>query len=271
MKPHTLIIRAAGTNCDQELAAAFELAGADTRTIHLNALIQHPEILDQTHIIGLPGGFSYGDDIAAGRIFSRRLRHRLLHPLLAAVNRGVPIIGICNGFQVLTQVGLLPDPESAINPDKPQSVALADNDHGRFIDTWVPLVVHSDSPCIWTRGLDRLELPVAHGEGRFVVGSSQQLNLLRDQHQVALKYNTAAGVPSPNGSADDIAGICDPSGLILGLMPHPERAIHPTHHPDWPRIALQTSGRPPLGSGLQLFRNAVEHVRNSLGCRLATR
>ena len=148
MRPTTLIIRTAGTNGDRELAHAFDQAGATPHTVHLNQLIADPTILDTADLIGFPGGFSYGDDIAAGRIFANRLRHHLLEPLRAAIRRGVPMIGICNGFQVLVKLGLLPEPEA----DR-QLVTLAANTSGRFIDRWVRLVVPQDTVCMWTRGL----------------------------------------------------------------------------------------------------------------------
>lgn len=267
MKPLALIIRTAGTNCDRELAHAFELAGAATRTVHLNRLIEDPAAFELVDIIGFPGGFSYGDDIAAGRILANRVRHRLIEPLRAAVGRGVPMIGICNGFQAMVKLGLLPDP--AGGGLGRQAVTLADNTSGRFVAKWVGLCVPGDTACIWTQSLGRFELPVAHGEGRFVCGSGELLERLRAQGQVALRYVAAgqAGQPSdynPNGSVDDIAGICDPTGLILGLMPHPERYTHPTHHPQWTRLIGRGSGEAPVG--LRLFQNAVEHVKQHATC-----
>ena len=249
MAPTTLIIRTAGTNCDRELAHAFELAGAATRTVHLNALIAQPALIAEADMIALPGGFSYGDDIAAGRIFANRLRHRLLEPLRGAVERGVPIIGICNGFQVLVKLGLLPD------ADGRQTATLAENITGRFIDRWVRVEAPADTCCIWTRDLGSFELPIAHGEGRFVTDSPETLQRLCERGQIALQY---APDDNPNGSVENIAGICDPTGLVLGLMPHPERYTHATHHPGWTR-----QGREQLhqtAPGLQLIRNAVTHA-----------
>ncbi|MFA9476820.1 phosphoribosylformylglycinamidine synthase subunit PurQ [Phycisphaerales bacterium AB-hyl4] len=251
MKPNTLIIRTAGTNCDRELAHAFQLAGADTHTLHLNELIEHPDRLETFDIVGFPGGFSYGDDISAGRIFANRLRHRLYEPLLAAIDRGVPMIGICNGFQVLVKLGLLPDPHAS-----EQLVTLADNTLGRFIDKWTPMAADPASACVWTKGLDPFDLPIAHGEGRLAVRNDNVLQQLREQGQIALRY---APGHNPNGSADDIAGLCDPTGLVLGLMPHPERFVDPTQHPQWTRRGdkfLQAEA-----PGLTFFRNAVQHVQ----------
>jgi len=248
-QPHTLILRTAGTNCDRELARAFALAGATTQTIHLHRLIEQPTLLERFDLIGLPGGFSYGDDIAAGRILANRLKHQLLGPLRDAVARGVPMIGICNGFQVLVKLGLLPDPEAAT-----QTATLADNACGRFVDRWVDLRAEPGSVCIWTRGLDAFELPIAHGEGRFFA-PPQVHDTLEANGQVALRYAEGG---NPNGSQRGIAGICDPTGVVLGLMPHPERFTDPTHHPAWTRMGEAWLNQSP--AGLRFFRNAVEHV-----------
>lgn len=251
MTPTALIIRTAGTNCDRELAHAFELAGSETRTVHLSRLIDSPEMIDEFDLIGFPGGFSYGDDIAAGRILANRIRHRLWEPLKAAAERGVPMIGVCNGFQVIAKMGLLPDPNTG-----KQTVTLADNTCGRFIDKWVPMVADQDSVCIWTKGLDTFDLPIAHGEGRVVCADDAVLEQLKANNQIALRY---APGKNPNGSTDDIAGICNVTGTILGLMPHPERFTDPTHHPTWTRQGdgwlTQTT------AGLRFFQNAVEHVQ----------
>ncbi|MCE9592144.1 MAG: phosphoribosylformylglycinamidine synthase I [Planctomycetes bacterium] len=261
MKPLALIIRTAGTNCDRELVHAFELAGADTATVHLNELIANPRRLEEIDLLGFPGGFSYGDDIAAGRIFANRLRHRLDEPLRATVARGVPTIGICNGFQVLVKLGLLPEPDA-----RRQTATLADNTSGRFTARWTSVTVPADTACLWTRGLDTFDLPIAHGEGRFVPADDEALRRLRDRRQVALRYVTEkdpkpqASFPgNPNGSTDDIAGVCDPTGVVLGLMPHPERFTHPTQHPLWTRMASEWLSQTP--AGLRFFQNAVEHVK----------
>lgn len=249
--PKTLILRTAGTNCDRELAHAFRLAGASPEIVHLNELIRQPDRFDRYELIGIPGGFSYGDDIAAGRILANYLRHRLLEPLLAAIDRGTAVIGICNGFQALVKLGLLPDPHAGR-----QTATLADNTRGRFLAKWVDMTAEPASPCIWTQGLDRFELPVAHGEGRFTVADPAVLDQLRQRGQIALRY---APEQNPNGSTDDIAGICDPTGLVLGLMPHPERYVHSTQPPDWTRRADELTNQTP--PGLRFFQNAVAHVR----------
>lgn len=249
--PRTLILRTAGTNCDRELAHAFARAGAAPEIVHLNLLIREPHRLEGYELIGIPGGFSYGDDIAAGRILANYLRHRLLEPLLEALDRGVAVIGICNGFQALVKLGLLPDPRAGA-----QTATLADNRSGRFVARWVPMHTDAASRCIWTRGLERFALPVAHGEGRFTVADPAQLDLLERNAQLALRYDDGQ---NPNGSARDIAGICDPTGLVLGLMPHPERFVHPTQPPDWTRRPDALAAATP--AGLRFFQNAVAHVR----------
>ncbi|MEM1353545.1 MAG: phosphoribosylformylglycinamidine synthase subunit PurQ [Planctomycetota bacterium] len=250
MTPSTLIIRTAGTNCDAELAHAFKLAGADTQTIHLSTLIDQPTLIESFDLIGFPGGFSYGDDIAAGRIFANRLRHRLLEPLQDAVRRGVPMIGICNGFQVMVKLGLLPFPDEAR-----QVVTLADNTSGRFTCRWVPVVEAEGSACIWTRGLGAFDLPIAHGEGRFT-GPAELIEHLKSNGQIALRY---APGQNPNGSDDDVAGLCDPSGVIFGLMPHPERYTTATQHPQWTRKGEGFLKH--TMPGLRFFQNAVSYVK----------
>ncbi|MFK7790481.1 MAG: phosphoribosylformylglycinamidine synthase I [Phycisphaeraceae bacterium] len=257
MNPSTLIIRTAGTNCDAELAYAFEQAGASTQTIHIAKLIEQPDLIASFDLIGFPGGFSYGDDIAAGRILANRLKHRLLEPLQDAAKCGVPMIGICNGFQVLVKLGLLPFPEQAT-----QACTLADNNSGRFTCKWGPVQADAESKCIWTKGLAEFELPIAHGEGRFT-GPAELITQLKTNGQVALRYTADT---NPNGSDDDIAGICDPTGVIFGLMPHPERYVTATQHPQWTRqgegFLSQTM------PGLTMFQNAVSYVRDRVAAEV---
>lgn len=258
-----LVLRAAGTNCDTEMARAFERAGASAQTLHLERLVAEPALIDGFDLLGFPGGFSFGDDIASGRIFAMKLRRSLYPALRAAALRGVPMIAACNGFQIITQAGLLPGP-AAGEPwptDAPpaQEVTLTFNAGGRFIDRWCRVLPDPASPCIWTRGLaerfgpDTLTLPIAHGEGRFVAATEDTLQRLAAAGQIALRY---APADNPNGSTADIAGICDASGRIFGLMPHPERYLDWSRHPYWTRLAPDArAGDPP---GLLMFRNAVE-------------
>jgi phosphoribosylformylglycinamidine synthase len=264
MKPKTLILRTAGTNCDGETAHAFELAGSDARRIHLNRVLERPRMLDEFQVLAIPGGFSYGDDIAAGRIFANQIVHHLREAFARFVSVGKPIIGICNGFQVLVKTDLLP---GALDGRSGQLATLASNDSGRFIDRWIKVAPHP-SKCIWTQGLEPIELPVAHGEGKFIPADDAVRRALWSAEQIALTYIKPDGSPAgggfpdnPNGSVDDIAGICDSSGLILGLMPHPERFVRALQHPAWTR----RSGCSEPGAGLRVFHNAVQHVQDGVG------
>lgn len=252
MSVRTLILRTAGTNCDAELAHAFELAGAVCERVHLNRLAAEPEQLDGYDLLGLPGGFSYGDDIAAGRIFASRIRHNLYPALRRFVQAGKPVIGICNGFQLLVQSGLLPGFELPADRPPEQAVALSDNSNPRFVDRWVELETEAESRCLWTAGLGRFPLPIAHGEGRLVADEAV-LDRLEAESMVALRYRH-----NPNGSMRDIAGICDPTGRVLGLMPHPERAVHRCHLFDFSRRDPEVPA-----PGLALFQNAVEAARGA--------
>jgi phosphoribosylformylglycinamidine synthase len=264
MRPKTLILRTAGTNCDKETAYAFEQAGAISELLHINRLLQESKLLAQYQILAFPGGFSYGDDIAAGRIFANQLAHHLREPLQRFIEAGKPIIGICNGFQILVKTDLLPGPLAGHSG---QTCTLTHNDCGRFVDRWVHLVPRSRK-CIWTQGLDGgLELPIAHGEGKFVTADEPVRRALWEQDQVALVYTKADGSATqgrfpdnPNGSTDDIAGVCDASGLVFGLMPHPERYIDATQHPAWTQRG--DAGKP--GQGLRIVENAVHHVTDGV-------
>lgn len=263
MQANALILAGFGINCERETAHAFERAGARAEIVHLNDLIEAPEKLENAQILAIPGGFSFGDDVASGRILANRLRYRLGVPLQAFIERGGLAIGICNGFQVMVKMGLLPYFEH----DFAQTVTLTHNDSSRFEDRWVTLKMNPDSPCVWTRGMDQIEAPVRHGEGKFIPRDAAVLERLRAQGQVVCRYAQSGGVPAggqfpynPNGSVDDIAGICDPTGRIFGLMPHPEAYIERTNHPRWTRERL-----PEEGQGLQLFRNAVEHAAQAAG------
>ncbi len=263
MKPRTLILRAAGTNCDAETAHAFELAGASSSFVHVNQLLQTPALMREFQILALPGGFSYGDDIAAGRILASQITHHLKDAFAEFVEDGKPIIGICNGFQVLVKTELLPGPLAGRNG---QTSTLTHNDSGRFIDRWVKLRSVSRK-CIWTAGVGELELPIAHGEGKFIPASEEIRKALHQQDQVALVYSGVKAdgtLDNPNGSTDAIAGVCDATGLVLGLMPHPERYVSPVQHFAWTRqTALAEEG-----AGLQLFRNAVRHAHDALSAKV---
>lgn len=263
--PSALIITAAGINCDLELGQAFELAGAAPRFIHLNALMAQPELVDQFDLIGLPGGFSYGDAVAAGRIAAQLMRRTLYGAFVRAIERGVPIIAPCNGFQIAAQMGLLPGPRPALAEPWPASapkptIALAQNESARFVDRWCGVEIPANTRCIWTQGIDLTPptamLPVAHGEGRFVPESDDLLHRLDESGQIALRYVEG---DTPNGSAGNVAGLCDASGLVFGMMPHPERFTSWMQHPWWTRLGQDDMRAEPLG--LRMFRNAIAHVR----------
>ena len=263
MKPRTMILRTAGTNCDAEAAYAFELAGAEVEKVHVKRLIENPGLLNAFQLLAIPGGFSYGDDIAAGRILANQITHHLHDPLHRFVESGHPVIGICNGFQVLVKTDLLPGPIAGCSG---QTATLTNNDCGHFVDRWVRLSVRSRK-CIWTAGIEQLDVPIAHGEGKFVTANQQVRQALWKQDQVVFVYVKADGTPAggqfpqnPNGSIDDTAGVCDESGLVLGLMPHPERFVVRTQHPSWTRRSDSSDE----GEGLRVFRNAVRHVAESV-------
>jgi phosphoribosylformylglycinamidine synthase I len=257
--PNILILRAPGTNCNEETAFAFERAGGAPQCIHVNRLLEQPELLADYQVLCIPGGFSYGDDVAAGKIFANQMRHHLAEPLQAFRDAGKLILGICNGFQVLIKCGLL-DTDDSQGP----AATLAWNDSGRFIDCWVELQAEQkQSPCVYLDGIERLYLPVAHAEGKFVTRDRATLERLQQSGQLVLRYQSADEPDgNPNGSQQDVAGICDTTGRVFGLMPHPERYIETTQHPSWTRSSASASKNDePEGDGLQIFRNAVRYFQ----------
>jgi len=266
-------LRAAGTNCDRETDAALALAGAASRRCLLDVLCRDAAPLERADLLVLAGGFSYGDDLGAGRILAHRLRHDLRDPIRRLLARGGLVLGICNGFQALVQAGLLPGGVSAFSgeagalcdpPFDDRPVTLSSNRSGHFETRWIHLR-STGARTPWLAGIDRMELPVAHAEGRLVARDDEVLDALEAGGQVALRYVAPDGGPAegypqnPNGSARDIAGLIDPTGQILGLMPHPERWVWREQHPRWTR-GLRAAGDPPPGAGLRIFENAVRHV-----------
>lgn len=261
-KIHTLVLTGFGINCDYETAHVFETAGASAARVHLNDLAERPEQLREAQILAVPGGFSFGDHVASGRILANRLRYRLRAPLQEFVRAGKLAIGICNGFQVLTKMGMLP----LSTGEFAQEATLTHNDSNRYEDRWVTLRGEAGSKCVWTQGIDQIEVPVRHGEGKFVPRDEALLKQLEANGQIVFRYAKADGQraggvypENPNGSIADVAGICDPSGRIFGLMPHPEAFWHRTNHPQWTRAVL-----PEEGAGMQLFRNAVAFAQANL-------
>jgi len=258
MQPRVLILRAPGTNCDRETAFAFETAGARADSVHLNRLLESPRLTAEYQILCIPGGFSYGDDICAGRIFGNQMRHHLRDTLQTFKDAGKLILGICNGFQILIKSGvLLPD-----RADEPIAT-LTLNDSGKFEDRWVHLRVASPK-CVFLAGIEQMYLPVAHAEGKFVARDEATLAKLDAAGQLPLRYSvfpeprtlnpepTSVPYPAcPNGAQLAVAGLSDDTGRVFGLMPHPERHIDPTQHPRW------TRERHERGDGLAVFENAV--------------
>jgi phosphoribosylformylglycinamidine synthase I len=262
-KPRVLVLTGYGINCDYETEFAFNMdsVGGDAKRVHVNDLIDGRDSLDEYHILAFPGGFSFGDDIAAGKVLALKFEYGLGAQLEKFIEDGKLIIGICNGFQAMVKMRIL----ARVNGGKEQDVTLTFNDSGRFEDRWVYLKVNPSSPCVFTRGIENLYLPVRHGEGKFVPGNERTRRGLHDNQQIVVQYCDAkgeveGGYPlNPNGSIDGIAGICDPSGRIFGLMPHPEGYLFRTQHPRW------TSERVPSeGEGVKVFRNAVEFARSEL-------
>ena len=256
-KPLVIILRAPGTNCDLETAHAFEQAGARTQRVHINRLMEESGIASQAQIFCIPGGFSYGDDIGAGRIFASRLRHHVADVLNDFKHSGKLILGICNGFQVLVQTDLL-----FANVGSGAIATLTENDSGKFEDRWVHLAVDNDK-CVMLRGVEKLYLPVAHAEGKFTACGKHELNQLAGARQLVLRYATSNMRPTaeypenPNGSDMSVAGVCDSTGRVLGLMPHPERFIDRTQHPRWTREELLD-----VGDGMAIFANAVSYFND---------
>jgi phosphoribosylformylglycinamidine synthase I len=261
MTPKALVLTGYGINCDIELAHAFKLAGAEAERVHLTDLINGTRKLSEFQILALPGGFSFGDDIASGKVLANMIKYNLGGQVREFIDEGKLIIGICNGFQAMVKMGLLP----AFDGDySTQDVTLTFNDSGRFEDRWVHIATNNNSKCIFTKGIDCIYLPVRHGEGKFVAKTRQVITRLKKNNHVVFQYvdneGNIAGYPhNPNGSVDNIAGICDETGRVFGMMPHPEAFQHRTNHPAWTRETL-----PEEGAGIAIFRNAVEYVKESL-------
>jgi len=257
-KPKAIVLRSAGTNCDRETQFALQQAGFDAERVHVFRLMENPAALRAYQFLVIPGGFSYGDDVAAGKILANQMRYHLAEALNEFLAAGKLALGVCNGFQVMVKSGLLPWAD--VEPGSVQrDVTLAWNDSGRFEDRWVHLRSDSDK-CVFLPKGELIALPIAHGEGKFVPRNREVLSRLKDGDQVAVRYVDAEGRPgtypvNPNGSIDDIAGICDPSGRAMGLMPHPERFIDVTQHPCWTRSRIRRA------DGAILFRRAREYLK----------
>ena len=261
-KPKVIVLRTAGTNCDYETVHAFRMVGADVDLIHINRLIRGDAELSPYQILAIPGGFSYGDDIAAGKILANELKYKLREPVEQFVADGKLIIGICNGFQVMVKAGLLPGFNGISDV---QETTIYTNDSGKFECRWVYLKHTDNGKCVFTRNIkDVIYLPIAHGEGKFTAVDKDTLDTLEAGDQVVFKYidpeGNYAGYPwNPNGSDRHIAGISDATGRIFGMMPHPERYLSKYNHPRWTREDLLDEG-----DGVAIFRNAVEYAKREL-------
>jgi phosphoribosylformylglycinamidine synthase len=269
MKTTALVTTGHGINCENETRRALELGGFDTVDLaHLNLITQGDIELSRYQIIVFPGGFLDGDDLGAAQACANRIRNsrvngeRLIDLMIRFVDSGGLVLGICNGFQLLTKLGMLP----AVNGDyRRRDFSLTGNDQGRFEDRWVHLVVDPNSPCVFTRGIQRLYLPVRHGEGKIVGRHPELAAALLESHQAPVRYALAeSNEPTmlyphnPNGSEYAIAGFCDPTGRVFGLMPHPECFLHRTNHPRWTREDL-----PEEGEGLAIFKNAAQFLKTA--------
>jgi phosphoribosylformylglycinamidine synthase I len=259
-EPRAIVLRAAGINCDQESRSACEKAGFGTDVLHVNRLVEKPALLREASFLLIPGGFSYGDDLGAGRVLGNEIRTKLLGELREFVKAGKLVLGICNGFQIMVKAGLLPDP---FDDASPTQVTLGNNDSGKFEDRWIRLKV-SSLKSEFLKKEEFIELPIAHGEGKFLPVDAAALRRWEERGQLVLKYVDAdgreAGYPAnPNGSTASVAGFCDPSGRVLGLMPHPERFQDGVNHPRWTRRGGEV---PP--DGMKFFRNAWEYCKRNL-------
>jgi phosphoribosylformylglycinamidine synthase subunit PurQ / glutaminase len=266
------VITGYGVNCETEMAYVCRLAGSDVVDIvHINELINGEKRLDDYHFLNLPGGFLDGDDLGAAKAGANRIQYamvrgtgeRLFDQFRRFIEAGKLVLGVCNGFQLMVKLGLIPGIGGRIGE---QEVTLSFNDSGRFEDRWAYLRVNPVSPCVFTRGLSGVYLPVRHGEGKFIARDETIRAALTDRNQVVLQYSDETwGRPvldyplNPNGSIDAVAGICDSTGRLFGMMPHPEAYHHRTNHPRWTREEL-----PEEGMGVPFFRNAVEYIRNHL-------
>jgi len=254
-----IVLRAAGINCDMETEHALELAGAKARRMHINRIIEDKTLLDEFQIIVFPGGFSYGDDVAAGKILANQIIHHLSEPIQKFIDDGKLVLGICNGFQVLVKTGILPGNNSTKSQEE---ATITYNDSGKFEDRWVYLAPQTDK-CIFIEPGRQIYLPVAHAEGKVVTKDDATLDKLKSEGHVAFKYVDENGKEgnypiNPNGSMDSIAGLTDTTGRILGLMPHPERFVRPTQHPHWSRLKEK-----PASDGMTIFNNAVKYIQEN--------
>lgn len=272
-----LVLSGFGINCEEETAAAFRLAGASSAIHHVNDLFERRVTLSEFDILALPGGFSFGDDLGSGRVLANKIRYKRMSDgqlffdeIVRFIGEGGFILGICNGFQVLVKTGLLPNVSGSFS----QEVTLSSNDSLRYEDRWCRVAKNAASKTPFLDGLDLLELPVRHGEGKLVTADNRIRKEITERGLACLAYCDASGRPTmeypanPNGSEMSSAGLIDTTGRILGMMPHPEAFLSLFNHPDWPRIRRMEPDRGEEGQGLAIFRNVVRHIERSRGLRL---
>lgn len=263
----TLVLTGFGINSDVELAECFSRAGSAAVRLHINDLVEKPDLLNDIQILAFPGGFSFGDHLGSGRVLASRLKSTLGDALNAFIQKDRLVLGICNGFQVIVKMGLLPN----LSASDKQEMTLVGNDSGRFEDRWVRLKTNPHSPGPWLRGIETISLPIRHGEGKLVAPSSEYFERARARHTDALFYADERGEPTqryplnPNGSIGAVAGLVSPDGKVFGLMPHPEAFMTRTLQPSWKTEELAIVGdarqnlKPDDGAGMAIFYNAVAH------------
>lgn len=244
--PTFLILSGDGINCERETALAFEQAGGKSEIVHINSLLENPSILDNYQGMAFPGGFSFGDELGSGQVLATKMRHGLLENIHKFVEDDKLVIGICNGFQVLTKLGLLPDHK------KDRSIALAPNSHGKFLNKWVGMRVKSEN-CIWTKDISTIELPARHGEGRLVFTQGKEDEIyseLESNEQIVFEYDQDI-----NGSFKKTAGLCNKKGTVLGMMPHPEAALF--------EITSRSKSSSPWtpSTAMKMFQNAIAYYK----------
>lgn len=266
-----LILTGFGLNCEQETAHAFAMCGSKPELVHLSDMLSAHggHTLQGFDILAMIGGFSFGDHIGAGVVYANRMRYRLRAQLDEFIAKGGLTLGICNGFQTMVRLGLVPGFDGDYHT---QRATLAANDRLGYRDAWVTLAIEPDSPCVWTRGIDRIDLPARHGEGKFLMQSPELAQRLEQMHLVGCRYVDPEGKPTqrwpynPNGSPNAIAGVCDPTGRVFGLMPHPDAYLYGVNHPQWQR-QRQAGTLEERGQGLRIFQNGVDYVARRIASR----
>jgi len=264
----TILVSGYGINCEEETQYAFEKCGSQADIVHVNDLIENPGRLKEYQIFVFPGGFSYGDDTGSGKALSNRIKANLLDEIQEFTSRDTLMLGICNGFQVMVNLGLVP---SLDNKAGEAQAALEYNNTFRYQCRWVDLKIEKDNPSVFTKGIDSLHVPVAHGEGNFFA-SPEVLKDIEDKNLVTMRYINSNGdaanqefPANPNGSLNDIASICDPSGRIMGMMPHPERGMFVSQRDDWPNLKEDAKRKgtklPEETDGIIIFQNAVTYFK----------